>query len=395
MSDVDDYLSAVERRRTTTLSQLDGKSQADLGQYFTPSAAARLIASMVALPTSGLIRVLDPGAGVGSLLAAVAARVVLESPNLAIHIVASEIDPAVARQLRDTLEETRTLGRAHGTTVTFEIVVSDLILRPDEIGSGFDTVVLNPPYAKVAAGSAHRRAMLERGIEAPNLYAAFLAVSIAALRPGGNLVAITPRSFANGVYFEQFRGWLLDEVRIDRIHIFESRSTVFSDTGVLQENIILAATRGAVAHDVTLSASTGHEAEITSRDVAFSSVVHPGDAARFIRIPSEVGSDEAVQRILSLPATLQELGVNVSTGRVVDFRSRENLVTEPGVSTWPMVYPANIRGGELIHPREGLKAQWFRAVQPKDTNLLVPAGNYVLVKRFSAKEEKRRVVAGV
>ena len=34
-------------------------------------------------------------------------------------------------------------------------------------------------------------------------------------------------------------------------------------------------------------------------------------------------------------------------------------------------------------------------VAPNTESLLVPAGSYVLVKRFSAKEEKRRVAAAV
>ncbi len=60
-----------------------------------------------------------------------------------------------------------------------------------------------------------------------------------------------------------------------------------------------------------------------------------------------------------------------------------------------MVYSANITRGRVVHPRGSVsKPQWFRA-DSAASRLLVPAGTYVLVKRFAAKEERRRLVAAV
>jgi adenine-specific DNA-methyltransferase len=49
----------------------------------------------------------------------------------------------------------------------------------------------------------------------------------------------------------------------------------------------------------------------------------------------------------------------------------------------------------ITWPREIRKPQWYLPVVPKDENLLVPEGWYCVVKRFSAKEERRRIVAAV
>ena len=57
------------------------------------------------------------------------------------------------------------------------------------------------------------------GIEATNLYAAFVALSLRLLRPGGQLVAITPRSFCNGPYFKAFHSDLLAFAALRRIHV--------------------------------------------------------------------------------------------------------------------------------------------------------------------------------
>ncbi|MBO0882648.1 MAG: hypothetical protein J2P17_20415, partial [Mycobacterium sp.] len=111
--------------------------------------------------------------------------------------------------------------------------------------------------------------------------------------------------------------------------------------------------------------------------------------------PSTPQDAELVSVMASLPCTLSEVGIEVSTGRVVDFRSRDQLLESPLEEHYPMVYPANISQGVLSHPKPDGKVQWFSITAAEDRRWLVPAGTYVLVKRFSAKEEKRRLVASI
>ena len=65
----------------------------------------------------------------------------------------------------------------------------------------FNCAILNPPYAKIATSSHWRVALRTLGIETSNLYTAFVALAVQQLGMGGQLVAITPRSFFNGSYF--------------------------------------------------------------------------------------------------------------------------------------------------------------------------------------------------
>ena len=53
--------------------KLDASKRAQLGQYMTPAQTSRFMASLIS-KTAGDIRVLDAGAGVGSLTAALAER---------------------------------------------------------------------------------------------------------------------------------------------------------------------------------------------------------------------------------------------------------------------------------------------------------------------------------
>lgn len=393
-----DLVTQAERNRVAALSRLAPTTQDSLGQFFTPARAAALIASMPRLPEDdGRLRALDPGAGSGMLSAALAARVIEECPNLGLHIVAVECDGTVLPHLVDTLEACSAAGDGQ---VTYQVVKADYITASTGIGAdqrltGFDLVIQNPPYGKLAASSAARAAVRQIGADAPNLYAAFLALAAAALNPGGQLIAITPRSFFNGPYFGLFRSYLLDQIALDRVHVFESRSTVFADTGVLQENVIFSGTKGGEREQILLSTSNGHEDAVSRRDVTYAAVVRPDDPHRFIRIATKDEDIEVAEKVLSLPETLASLGITVSTGRVVDFRARDCLLSEADEGAVPLIYPGNIRDGLVSWPRENRKPQWFLPVTDKDEKLLVPEGWYCVVKRFSAKEERRRIVAAV
>ena len=391
-------LDLAERHRLAASAQLDDSRQGTLGQFFTPAPAAVLIASVPRLPECGELRVLDPGAGTGMLTAALVSRVLAERPGLSMHVVAVEYDETVLPHLRATLDACAAAGAGR---ITAEVIAGDYVLSAtgldaDERLAGFDLVIQNPPYGKLGTASRHRQAMKAAGVDTPNQYAAFLALSAVALRPGGQLVAITPRSFCNGVYFDAFRRYLLNLLALDRLHLFESRSTVFADSGVLQENVILAGTRDGRRDHVTLSVSVGHLDDVTTRHVPYAEVVHPGDEHRFIRLATDAEDTAIADVMFGLPCGLRDLGIEVSTGRVVDFRCRDALhTTKPAGDGAPLVYPGNLCEGRVEWPRAIGKAQWFVPTGPKDHGLLVPEGWYAIVKRFSTKEERRRIVASV
>lgn len=94
-----------------------------------------------------------------------------------------------------------------------------------------------------------------------------------------------------------------------------------------------------------------------------------------------------------LHSTLASLGVSVSTGRVVDFRLKDSLRWEAEKGTVPLLYPCHFNGGTVHWPKsEGRKPN---AILNNDETRpwLVPSGIYLLAKRFTSKEERRRLVA--
>lgn len=95
------------------------------------------------------------------------------------------------------------------------------------------------------------------------------------------------------------------------------------------------------------------------------------------------------------PASLIDLGVGVSTGRVVDFRARDFLRKDPGGDTIPLIYPLHFSDGCVHWPCPGSRKANALLAVPETEELVVPNGVYVLVKRLTAKEERRRIVATV
>lgn len=399
-------LSRTEERRLCAAGLLDRTRRSRLGQFFTPSLVAASIAEMVSINAQGAIRLLDPGAGVGNLTAALVERLVRQGEPAArsLHLVAYEIDANLHPLLRETLEDCVLWAKQHGAIATWEIRGRDYIndtaaACSNQIGSThelFDAVIMNPPYRKINVSSPERKAMDSIGLRVTNLYTAFLALAVTQLRSGGVLAAITPRSFANGLYHEPLRRFVFSRVGIERLHVFESRGTVFADADVLQENVIFAARRDAHPSIVSLSISNGSEDLPSVRSVPYGQVIDPDDAHQFMHIPTDIDAVRIAQAMASLPSTLQGLGLAVSTGRVVDFRAREYLRPQPEPGAVPLIYPTHLQSGQTAWPANGggRKPNALRRAAATE-KLLLPNENYVLVKRFSAKEERKRVSAAI
>jgi adenine-specific DNA-methyltransferase len=81
----------------------------------------------------------------------------------------------------------------------------------------YSRAILNLPYKKIGASSEYRLLLRDVGIETVNLYTAFLGLVVAPTKPGGEIVAIIPRSFCNGMYFRPFQKWLLHEAALTQI----------------------------------------------------------------------------------------------------------------------------------------------------------------------------------
>ena len=396
----------TETLRRSATRELDQGLRADMGQFMTPAPVARLMAGMFE-DWTGDIHLLDAGAGVGSLTAAFIEEACGRKVTPAsISATAYELEPLLAQHFEKTKAVCREACQRRAIPFSAKVLREDFIeqavaiLRDDLFAQPgrprFNRAILNPPYCKIRSDSRTRELLSSIGIETSNLYAAFVALSVQLLEDGGELVAITPRSFCNGPYFKPFRKLLLDTMTVKHIHIFHARNKAFKGDAVLQENIIFHAVKTRTTGPIIISSSAcAEDTHIVRRTALPREVVNPDDPDRVIHITATEDEGRVALQARSLPCSLEDLGIEVSTGRVVDFRAKGYLRATPGKSTVPLIYPGHFEAGFVSWPK--LNGRKPNALVDNDAtaDLLVPSGTYVLVKRFSSKEERRRVVAAV
>jgi adenine-specific DNA-methyltransferase len=372
------------------------------GHFGTPVAIAGFMAEMLAEIPQRVFRILDPGAGVGTLTAAICQRALKLKAQRHLVFELWENDPKIEPYLRGTLDYCRMVLLDAGHRMDFTIRGDDFILANKQSplfgnrdAANFDAAIMNPPYFKLRKETDHARAMPHVVHGQPNIYALFMAAAVDMLRPGGELVAITPRSYFNGAYFKRFRKWFFDRLVARQIHIFESRSEAFRDDSVLQENVILKAVKGESPDSVLLTTSVGREFHDVQRcKVPYGSVIDDRNGDHVIRVTANRIEQQIAAVLDQLPNRFKSLDLRISTGPVVTFRSTEFLRHERTDQTAPLLWMHNIRPfATRFPPRNGKPTHIL--VNEASRRLLVPATRYVLLKRFTAKEEKRRLVAGI
>lgn len=395
----------VGRAEKSALTDLATERKAKFGQFFTPWPLAQLMAGMFE-KWDGRLHLLDAGAGSGVLSAAWVEQLCKQSSNVkSAEVTAFELDSALVPSLEATLLECEEICATRDIVLKWSVRNEDFIsvavrsIQTDCFTTDFgpaNAAILNPPYRKISSNSETRRLLRSAGIEATNLYAAFVSLVLRMLEPHSEIVAITPRSFCNGPYFRPFRKQLLHDAALRRIHLFKRRDVAFRGDEVLQENLIIHALTDAAPDSVKVTQG-GELEDVTqvTRIVPFHEIVHPGDPDFFIHIAPEEDAHGLAKRIFRLGATLKTLGIEVSTGRVVDFRARDLVRSNPETNTVPLIYPQHFKRGFVDWPKTNTRKANALYLGQKATDLIIPSETYVLVKRFSAKEETRRIVAAV
>ena len=262
-------------------------------------------------------------------------------------------------------------------------------------------MISNPPYFKIGKDDPRAVAWPSVVHGQPNIYALFMAISAELLSESGMLLFIVPRSFASGPYFRRFRDTFFRRVVPTAIHLFESRRDVFENQTVLQESLIIAARRRAQddvpgqSHVLVSHSEAARDLEDRQRLIVnMEAILDPTSKNRELSIPVSQEDLDLLQVVRTWPNTLRSLGMEISTGPVVPFRAARFLITDaadrPGS---PLLWMHHVHAMRTDWPAAGTgKPQWIE-VAPRSMKLLVKDSTYVLLRRFSAKEEKRRLVA--
>jgi adenine-specific DNA-methyltransferase len=381
---------SVENSRSQRIYKTSSEHKSLFGQYLTPDSIATYMSNLL-LEYSDLskdIKILDPGAGQGILSVSLIEKIKSKKQNISISLDAYEIDSSILDELNQNL-----IKLAEKYKIKYKVINDSLIdITTHEIGWGINSnyshIIMNPPYKKLNVNSSDYKSLKELGIETTNYYSAFVSIAILLLKANGLIAAIIPRSFCNGKYFLNFRKLILNETKILHIHSFKSRTESFKEEGVLQENIIILL-RKTNENEKIVKISTSSDRKFTDytetqRPIA--DIVDLNDPELYFHIPNEDMEEKKI-----VDTTLDELGVKISTGPVVDFRMKEDLRQSPDSDSIPLLYSIHLRNGGVLWPVVSKKPNSIKLTLDQINKIAFPSGYYVVVKRFSSKEEKRRI----
>jgi adenine-specific DNA-methyltransferase len=212
------------------------------------------------------------------------------------------------------------------------------------------------------------------------------------LTANGEMVYIIPRSWTSGAYFKHFRRKFLTEGSLEHIHLFASRDKVFEKESVLQETIIIKVRKTAIKPEqitITTTQSNADFSEMTVFEAPYTTVVS-GDES-YVYLVTNAEEVETLQTLNCWNDTLPSIGLRMKTGLTVDFRNRDALRNTAEEKAVPLFYSQHIQAGKVIFPI-GKENEYIVTEQ---NGLLQPNTNYLFVKRFTAKEEHRRLQCGI
>ncbi len=392
-------LDIVIERTGKFLEEIPRIERKRIGQFFTSRETAEYMASLFQIPASNHVEVLDPGAGSGILSAALVERLLLYPHIKSIGLTCYENDEKILGLLKENLD---TIVSKSSKEFSYKIINKNYIVsqKDDFMGTMFeninskkyDLIIGNPPYKKVSKDAPEARAMPTICHGAPNLYFLFSAMSLFNLKNYGEMVYIIPRSWTSGAYFKAFRNYFLSEGKLLSIHLFVSRDKVFDTESVLQETIIvkLRKQREPIAFiDITTSFSNQDFSNKSHIRVPYSKIVTEPD--KYVFLVTQQEEIDTLMLIRQFDDTLPSIGMRMKTGLTVDFRNRELLRDEPEDNTVPIFYSQHIKDGRVYFPINK-EAEYILDKQP---GLIQKNKNYLFVKRFTSKEENRRLQCGI
>src|SRR5208282_1404712 len=98
-------------------------------------------------------------------------------------------------------------------------------------------------------------------------------------------------------------------------------------------------------------ARSPEDPHLIENSVPFNQVLKEDDPQAFFHLVVDDEGHAVARTVESLPCTLSDLQMTVSTGRVVDFRARQWLRKDPSADTVPLIYPAHFHQGAVVWPK--------------------------------------------
>jgi adenine-specific DNA-methyltransferase len=380
------------------------------GQFFTPSEIACFMGSLASTDKKR-IDILDPGCGTAILTCALVENIIRLNSNIEeINLLAYETDFNLISLSEESLSYLKKWLSEKGILFQYVICIQDFILdnydclnQSDSFFTAskqqFDFIISNPPYFKLSKEDERVKASRIIINGQPNIYSLFLAVASRMLKDDGKMIFIVPRSFTSGRYFNLFRDYFFQHVRMNFIHLFDSRKDTFAKDNVLQETLILRAVKkNDNEPEITVSTCKGlHDIEQSrQKNYLQKELIDYRSKEKIIHLPTNNKDELIIDLFKSWNGNLNKYGIQISTGPVVAYRTEEYIreIYENGtVFLAPLYWLHNVTKMELTYPFPKKNKGQYIQICEQTKSYLIPNRNYVFLRRFSSKDDQSRLIA--
>ena len=347
-------LKEIMKNTIEYVNSFPKKERKSYGQFFTPIQTAEYMASLIRTE-SEKVKILDPGAGNGLLTAAVVEHLIARGTAREISVVLYENDKNIQSLLKKNIEIISSYCSQKQVKLFIKTQKENFIVDNQKYwemqkSKGlFDIVISNPPYLKIRKEAAESVCMSEIVHGQPNMYFLFMAMAVKMLRTNGEFVFITPRSWTSGTYFKSFRSYFMDSMDIQRVHLFESRNSVFKgkeghSDDILQETMITYGKKSkSQSRNIIIAISQNAQdlGKVKEIQVESGNCLPEGKEHYFV-LPSDEEDLKVLNYMKKMPNTVEEAGFRFKTGQVVEFRNKEYIAWEKKESTIPLLHSCNV-----------------------------------------------------
>ena len=385
----------------------------DNGQFFTPTEIAHFMAGLTK-QTKDTFNILDPGCGTAILSSSLIETLAKQNDHLKeIELVVYETDQGILPYTQAVLDYLGKWIKQHKIKFKATLITNDFVLENRDCFqvsatlfsipkyATYDIVISNPPYFKISKDD--KRAIVAKSIVwgQPNIYSIFMMVATKLLKEGGELIFITPRSFASGNYFRAFREAFFQEIEIEHIHLFGSRTDTFDRDSVLQETLILKGKKqkpNGHLPSILVTHSNGIRdiEHFTEKVYKTDELIDLKSKEKIIHLPTNETDDKVIKLFKSWAGSLRQYDIQISTGPVVSFRATQYLFEQyqnGNVFSVPLYQLINTSKMHFEWPVTKRNKPQYIQLCEETKSLLLPNKNYVFLRRFSAKDDKSRLVA--
>lgn len=384
-------LNMTVRNTRKLIREKSASENVRLGRFFTKRDTAASMAEFFTFEeTKPCLTILDPGAGTGILSAALLEAVCRGRAATLVRLICYENNAVYLPMLKNNLERLRRrCRREYSVKVVYEVREENFLLsgQDGEAREQFDCVIMNPPDELCQKDSPEALSAKDL-LSTPTVSLAYLFTAAALLRlaEDGQAVFLLPSAFATGVSLLRLRQSMIAECRVTAMHLFTSEKG-------LKKRFVLALRRteepGGEVRMLSSSDDGSPENRVLLPKIPYDRLVRPDGSGLLLLGDAE---DLRVLNLLAgFPRRMSDFGLKMKTGLTLPSRYPDLLRDEPGRGVVPLIHPRALSGGRVLWPLRA-PAQYLH---PSIPSLIQNNRNLLLIRRFPAKSDPRRLMCGI